>query len=88
MPSPTTATPRGTRAVVSALMAALDAVPETHRKAALKHAVAIVRERLGEQSRNAKLASRRAPALPGAKRKAAVETTRKTRAAQALRSAG
>ena len=74
--------PRGTRAVVTAFVEALDTIPETHRKAVFKHAVATVRERLAEQSKKAKLASRRTPALPGAKRKAAAAVIRRTAAEQ------
>lgn len=83
MPGPTNPAPRGTRALISAIMDALADIPETHRKAAFKHASAAVREKLIAQAEKAKLASRRAPALPGAKRAAAVAATRQAAAAEA-----
>jgi len=68
--------PRGTRSLVNAIMAALEALPEVNRKAAFRHATMAVREKLIAQSEKAKAASRRAPAVPGAKRRAAVAAIR------------
>lgn len=68
--------PRGTRALTSAILAALEVIPEINRKAAFRHATLAVREKLIAQSEKAKAASRRAPALPGAKRRAAVAAIR------------
>lgn len=72
--------PRGTRAVVEAIMAALRAVPQAHRKLAFRHAAATVEERLIAEAEVAKVAARRAPALPGAKRAAAAAATAGRRA--------
>jgi len=68
--------PRGTQSLVNAIMAALEAIPEVNRKAAFRHATVAVREKLIAQSEKAKVASRRAPAVPGAKRRAAVAAIR------------
>ncbi|PWC29791.1 hypothetical protein [Teichococcus aestuarii] len=81
MPTPAKSTPakpapRGTRALTSAILAALEGIPEVHRKAAFRHATVAVREKLIAQSEKAKAAARRAPALPGAKRRAAVASIR------------
>ena len=65
--------PRGTRAVVEAIMTALAAVPQARRKLAFRHAAATVEERLIAEAEVAKAAARRAPPLPGAKRAAAAE---------------
>lgn len=69
--------PRGTRALVDAILDALDAIPEAQRKAAFKHASATVKEKLIARAEKAKAASRRAPRQPGAKMAAAVAATRK-----------
>lgn len=65
--------PRGTRAVVEAIMTALAAVPQARRKLAFRHAAATVEERLIAEAEVAKAAARRAPPLPGAKQAAAAE---------------
>ncbi len=75
--------PRGTRALTSTIMDALARIPEVHRKAAFKHATAAVKEKLTAQAEKAKRASRKAPALPGAKRAAAVAATRRAAASEA-----
>ncbi|MDJ0386633.1 hypothetical protein QMO56_00785 [Roseomonas sp. E05] len=76
MASPPSTPPRGTRTLVKAILAALEAVPEVNRKAAFRHASMAVREKLIAQSEKAKAASRQAPAVPGAKRRAAVAAIR------------
>ena len=76
MPSPPSPPPRGTRTLVNAILAALEAIPEVNRKAAFRHASLAVRERLIAQSEKAKAASRQAPSVPGAKRRAAVAAIR------------
>jgi hypothetical protein len=77
-----TPAPRGTRALVSAILEALDRIPEVNRRAAFKHATAAVKEKLIAQAEKAKAASRKAPAQPGAKRAAAVSATRRAAAAE------
>jgi len=76
MATPSSSPPRGTRSLVNAILAALDAIPAVNRKSAFRHACMAVREKLIAQSEKAKVASRQAPAVPGAKRRAAVAAIR------------
>lgn len=80
--------PRGTRALIATIMDALDAIPETQRKAAFRHAAQTVREKLIAHAENAKVAARAAPARPGAKMAAAVAATRKASREDAARRGG
>lgn len=80
MAAPTNPAPRGTRALIGAIMAALADIPEVNRKAAFKHATAAVKEKLTAQAEKAKAAARRAPRLPGAKRRAAEAAIRREEA--------
>ena len=81
MAGQTNPAPRGTRALTSAIMNALEGIPETNRKAAFRHASAAVKDKLIAQAEKAKIAARRAPARPGAKKAAAVAATRRAAAA-------
>ena len=71
MAGPTGRAPRGTRALVTTIMEALDDISEVSRKSAFRHASATVRDKLIAQSERAKAAARRASGAPGAKRAAA-----------------
>jgi hypothetical protein len=69
-----TRAPRGTRAVITALMDALEAIPETNRKAAFKHATAAVKEKLRTRAGGAKVPSSAAPRRQGRNKTATTAT--------------
>jgi len=83
MPGRASPAPRGACKLVGTIMGAITEIPEMHRKAAFKHAAAAVREQLIAQAERAKLASWKAPVVPGAKRIAAVGVIREAAAAEA-----
>ena len=81
MAKSTPTAPRGTRALIGAIMAALEAIPEATRKAAFRHASVTVREKLTVAAAKTKLAAKRAPARGAAKRVVATRRPRQKRAA-------
>jgi len=78
MPDHGNAAPQDTERLIAAIRQALSAIPEVHRKAALKHASETIWNELIDQSEHAKQAARVAGPEPGAKAAAATAAIQET----------